>query len=70
MSISSAMAWPVIAEIDTRAVVRHLRANGVMRGVIASGEESRCGCAGCEGAVDTQDGWDRSGERREYEGRL
>ena len=30
---------PVIAEVDTRAVVRHLRANGVMRGVIASGEE-------------------------------
>src|SRR5260370_37808541 len=29
---------PVIAEIDTRAVVRHLRANGVMRGVIASCE--------------------------------
>ena len=29
---------PVIAEVDTRAVVRHLRANGVMRGVIASGE--------------------------------
>ncbi len=28
---------PVIAEVDTRAVVRHLRANGVMRGVIASG---------------------------------
>ena len=29
---------PVIAEVDTRAIVRHLRANGVMRGVIASGE--------------------------------
>jgi carbamoyl-phosphate synthase small subunit len=29
---------PVIAEVDTRAVVRHLRAHGVMRGVIASGE--------------------------------
>ncbi len=29
---------PVISEVDTRAVVRHLRANGVMRGVIASGE--------------------------------
>ena len=29
---------PVIAEVDTRAVVRHLRSNGVMRGVIASGE--------------------------------
>src|ERR1700735_2566311 len=29
---------PVIAEVDTRAIVRHLRKNGVMRGVIASGE--------------------------------
>ena len=29
---------PVIGEVDTRAVVRHLRANGVMRGVMASGE--------------------------------
>ena len=27
---------PVISEIDTRAVVRHLRANGVMRGVIST----------------------------------
>ncbi len=32
---------PVIAEVDTRAVVRHLRANGVMRGVIVSGEDLR-----------------------------
>jgi carbamoyl-phosphate synthase small subunit len=32
---------PVISEVDTRAVVRHLRANGVMRGVIASGEDLR-----------------------------
>jgi carbamoyl-phosphate synthase small subunit len=30
---------PVIAEVDTRAVVRHLRTNGVMRGVIASGDK-------------------------------
>jgi carbamoyl-phosphate synthase small subunit len=29
---------PVVAEVDTRAVVRHLRTHGVMRGVIASGE--------------------------------
>ena len=29
---------PVISDVDTRAVVRHLRANGVMRGVIATGE--------------------------------
>jgi carbamoyl-phosphate synthase small subunit len=27
---------PVIGEIDTRAVVRHLRANGVMRGIIST----------------------------------
>ena len=27
---------PVIADIDTRALVRHLRTNGVMRGVISS----------------------------------
>src|ERR1700722_17048543 len=29
---------PVIAEVDTRAIVRHLRTHGVMRGVIASGQ--------------------------------
>jgi carbamoyl-phosphate synthase small subunit len=28
---------PVLAEIDTRALVRHLRNNGVMRGVISTG---------------------------------
>jgi len=27
---------PVVADVDTRAIVRHLRANGVMRGVIAT----------------------------------
>jgi len=31
-------AVPVLAEIDTRALVRHLRTNGVMRGVISSKE--------------------------------
>ena len=30
---------PVISEIDTRAVVRHLRANGVMRGVLSTAVE-------------------------------
>jgi len=29
---------PVIAEVDTRAIVRHLRNNGVMRGVISTRE--------------------------------
>src|ERR1700760_1905651 len=27
---------PVLAEVDTRAIVRHLRANGVMRGIIST----------------------------------
>ncbi|SDF07758.1 glutamine-hydrolyzing carbamoyl-phosphate synthase small subunit [Terriglobus roseus] len=36
---------PVIADVDTRAIVRHLRANGVMRGVIATFEK--------DAAVDT-----------------
>lgn len=27
---------PVIAEVDTRAIVRHLRSNGVMRGIIST----------------------------------
>jgi len=31
-------AVPVLAEIDTRALVRHLRTNGVMRGVISTKE--------------------------------
>lgn len=31
-------AVPVLAEIDTRALVRHLRSNGVMRGVISTKE--------------------------------
>ena len=30
---------PVLAEVDTRAIVRHLRANGVMRGVISTAVE-------------------------------
>src|SRR5206468_2644675 len=30
---------PVISEIDTRALVRHLRTHGVMRGVISSSED-------------------------------
>jgi carbamoyl-phosphate synthase small subunit len=31
---------PVLAEIDTRALVRHLRTHGVMRGVISTSESS------------------------------
>jgi carbamoyl-phosphate synthase small subunit len=33
-------AVPVLAEIDTRALVRHLRDRGVMRGVISTTESN------------------------------
>ena len=52
---------PVLAEIDTRALVRHLRTHGVMRGVIST-EDSRCRCAGAKGQEHSQDGWDRPGQ--------
>jgi carbamoyl-phosphate synthase small subunit len=32
---------PVAAEIDTRALVRHLRTRGVMRGILATGDQDR-----------------------------
>jgi carbamoyl-phosphate synthase small subunit len=37
----SAKGVPVAAEIDTRALVRHLRTRGVMRGILASGGGDR-----------------------------
>ena len=52
---------PVLAEIDTRALVRHLRDNGVMRGVdLDPGDRHRE--AGRQGALDSEDGWHRPGE--------
>ncbi len=53
---------PVIADIDTRALVRHLRNNGVMRGVISS-IETDPGKLVAKAQVDSQDGWHRSGAR-------
>ena len=50
---------PVIAEVDTRAVVRHLRANGVMRGVIAIGDElNEAGLIAKARAIRKMDGTD------------
>ena len=46
---------PVLAEIDTRALVRHLRTHGVMRGVISTnGDRPRSSCP--EGTKHPQDG--------------
>ena len=39
MSTWSAFTCPLLSEIDTRALVRHLRAQGVMRGVISTVEQ-------------------------------
>ena len=53
---------PVISEIDTRALVRHLRTYGVMRGVISTnGSSSRS--VGGQGQGATEDGRLRSRER-------
>ena len=49
---------PVIAEIDTRAVVRHLRANGVMRGVISTAVEDVDGLVAKARAHRRMDGTD------------
>jgi carbamoyl-phosphate synthase small subunit len=49
---------PVIAEIDTRAVVRHLRANGVMRGVISTAVEDTAALVAKARAHKKMDGTD------------
>ena len=60
---------PVLAEIDTRALVRHLRDHGVMRGVIST-LETDTDEAGRQGALHPQDGRHRPGERSHHSPRL
>ena len=67
MSIWSASGVPVIAEIDTRAVVRHLRANGVMRGVIFDGEPDDVDALVAKARAHPEDGWHGSRERGDDE---
>ena len=49
---------PVIAEVDTRAIVRHLRANGVMRGIISTGIDDIDALVAKARAVPKMDGTD------------
>jgi carbamoyl-phosphate synthase small subunit len=49
---------PVISEIDTRALVRHLRTNGVMRGVISSIETNTDVLVAKARAIPKMDGTD------------
>src|SRR6202161_3420174 len=49
---------PVLAEIDTRALVRHLRTNGVMRGVISTLEDDTGKLVAQARAIPKMDGKD------------
>ena len=49
---------PVLSEIDTRALVRHLRSNGVMRGVLSSTETDEAKLVERARAVRKMDGTD------------
>ncbi|HEY6844853.1 MAG TPA: glutamine-hydrolyzing carbamoyl-phosphate synthase small subunit [Terracidiphilus sp.] len=51
-------AVPVLAEIDTRALVRHLRTNGVMRGVISTDVSNPDALVAKAGAIRKMDGTD------------
>jgi carbamoyl-phosphate synthase small subunit len=48
----------VLAEIDTRALVRHLRDNGVMRGVISTLESDTDKLVGKARGIPKMDGTD------------
>ncbi len=60
---------PVLAEIDTRALVRHLRDNGVMRGVISTLESDPEKLV-AKARSDSEDGWHRPGEGSHHAQRL
>src|ERR1019366_2570029 len=49
---------PVLADIDTRALVRHLRTYGVMRGVISTLEEDSAKLVAKARAIPKMDGQD------------
>jgi carbamoyl-phosphate synthase small subunit len=49
---------PVLAEIDTRALVRHLRDNGAMRGVISTSESNEQKLVAKARAIKKMDGTD------------
>ena len=57
---------PVLSDIDTRSLVRHLRDHGVMRGRGLDHRE-RYRQADCQGAVDSEDGWDGPGQRSQHQ---
>ena len=49
---------PVVADVDTRAIVRHLRANGVMRGVISTAVDNVDALVAKARAIRKMDGTD------------
>ena len=57
---------PVLSDIDTRALVRHLRDHGVMRGVVST-IESDAEKLVAKARFDSEDGRNRSRERSQHE---
>ena len=57
---------PVLSDIDTRALVRHLRDHGVMRGVVST-IESDAEKLVAKAELDSEDGRHRPGQRSEHE---
>ena len=57
---------PVLSDIDTRALVRHLRDHGVMRGVVST-LESDAEKLIAKARFDSEDGRDGSGQRSQHE---
>lgn len=49
---------PVIADVDTRAIVRHLRSNGVMRGVLSTASQDADALVAKARAIRKMDGTD------------
>ena len=61
---------PVIADVDTRAIVRHLRNNGVMRGVISTASQDAEALVAKARAIQKMDGTDLASvvsTREQYE---
>ena len=54
---------PVLAEIDTRALVRHLRDHGVMRGVISTLETDTDKLV-AKARAHSENGWNRPRQGR------
>src|SRR5207253_4943348 len=56
---------PLIADVDTRQITRHIRSKGAMRGAVAIGEQPNDAVRTALGASPSMDGLDLATERSE-----